>query len=131
MHNGQFVENVSRLLPVFVSDHELDTLIDFLQNGLTDSRVADETFPFDRPSLFRGQDPRVLLFFDADKVSIRWPEPLGALSYQIYRGMLEDLVDSDGDGLPDAGYGDCITQLDAADTDQLFTDTQAPATGCP
>lgn len=38
-------------------------IIDFLSNGLTDPRVANETFPFDRPTLFvdRPGDQAVLL----------------------------------------------------------------------
>lgn len=35
-----------------VPGNERDNLIDFLENALTDPRVASETFPFDRPALF-------------------------------------------------------------------------------
>ncbi len=39
-------------LNVFADDSPARTdLIDFLENGLTDPRVANETFPFDRPTL--------------------------------------------------------------------------------
>lgn len=39
-------------LNIFADDSPARTdLIDFLENGLTDPRVANETFPFDRPTL--------------------------------------------------------------------------------
>jgi cytochrome c peroxidase len=39
------------LVPLELSDAEIAALADFLRNGLTDPRVADEMAPFDRPSL--------------------------------------------------------------------------------
>jgi len=35
-----------------IPPNQVANLVDFLQNGLTDPRVANETFPFDRPQLF-------------------------------------------------------------------------------
>lgn len=41
-------------------------VIDFLVNGLTDPRVAAETFPFDRPTLFSELNPLINLFYDCN-----------------------------------------------------------------
>jgi len=35
-----------------IPPNQVVNLVDFLQNGLTDPRVANETFPFDRPQLY-------------------------------------------------------------------------------
>ena len=49
-----------------------------------------------------------------------------ALSYDLYRGDLPDLVDGDDDGLPDSGYGACMTALDDDPRDTFFVDTNVP-----
>jgi cytochrome c peroxidase len=41
----------SGLVPFEVSDDEIADMVDFLVNGLTDPRVANEEAPFDRPTL--------------------------------------------------------------------------------
>ena len=51
------------------------------------------------------------------------------MSFNVYRGALADLVDSDGDGLPDGGYGDCQNPRDPDTTDTLFEDRDTPAPG--
>ncbi len=43
--------NRDPLLPVLVPIFQRDAITDFLENGLTDPRVAAEQFPFDRPTL--------------------------------------------------------------------------------
>jgi len=69
-------------------------------------------------------EPHVL--FDADAVTLRW-DPLGAaLSYNVYRGALGQLRDTNGDGLPDGGYGACQTGRDPDPTDTAFVDTDPP-----
>ena len=102
-------------------------LIDFLTNGLTDPRVAARTFPFDRPGLHAGDLP--LLFLDPDRVTLRWPALQGVQSYVIYRGNLSDLGDSDHDGIPDLGYGSCVSGADPNPADTVFVDTQIPVPG--
>src|SRR6185503_19868023 len=70
-------------------------------------------------------EPHVL--FDADAVTLRW-DPLGAaLSYNVYRGALGQLRDTNGDGLPDGGYGTCQTGRDPEPTVTAFVDTDPPA----
>ncbi len=51
--NGQqqFPENLDPLLPVPILPPQRANLIDFIANGLTDPRVRDGLFPFDRPTL--------------------------------------------------------------------------------
>jgi len=71
----------------------------------------------------------VTTFGFADKITLTWPEISGALSYNIYRGPLSDLVDADEDGLPDTGYGTCQNGLDGDTTDVVYTDTEIPASG--
>ncbi|MEZ5066944.1 MAG: cytochrome c peroxidase [bacterium] len=52
----QFPDNRDPLVPVPVPPQVVPALVDFLRNGLTDPRVAAETFPFDRPTL-RSENP--------------------------------------------------------------------------
>ncbi len=44
--------NRDPLLPVDIPIQMRGDVVDFLRNGLTDPRVANETFPFDRPTLY-------------------------------------------------------------------------------
>ena len=53
----------------------------------------------------------------------------GALSYEIYRGVLSALVDGNDDGLPDSGYGSCMTALDDDARDTFFVDPEIPLAG--
>ena len=57
--NGQqsFPQNRDPLLttPIAFPPNAQNNVIDFLRNGLTDPRVANETFPFDRPTLLSEQ----------------------------------------------------------------------------
>ena len=46
-----FEENLDPRVPVTVNSASVAGLLDFLNNALTDPRVADGTFPFDRPTL--------------------------------------------------------------------------------
>lgn len=48
---AQFPDNKSPLLPIALPPQVVPAVIDFMANGLTDPRVAAETFPFDRPTL--------------------------------------------------------------------------------
>jgi len=57
--NGQqsFPQNRDPLLntPIAFPPNVQNNIIDFLRNGLTDPRLANETFPFDRPTLLSEQ----------------------------------------------------------------------------
>lgn len=60
----QFPDNLDPIMPTLnVPPQAAQVIEDFLRNGLTDPRVAAETFPFDRPTLFtnRPQDQAVIL----------------------------------------------------------------------
>jgi hypothetical protein len=122
-----FLDNIDPILPVPVPPNVGPALIDFLANGLTDPRVAAQTFPFDQPNLHGGGLPQ--LSFDADKATLRWPALQGVPSYVMYRGEISDLVDGNGDGLPDAGYGVCVTGNDPNPADTVFIDAEVPAEG--
>ena len=37
--------------PLNLTQAEIDDIVDFMRNGLTDPRVKNETSPFDRPKL--------------------------------------------------------------------------------
>ncbi len=122
-----FLDNIDPILPVPVPPQVGPALVDFLANGLTDPRVAAQTFPFDQPALHAGALP--VLSFDADKATLHWPALQGVPSYVMYRGDLADLVDGNGDGLPDAGYGVCVTGNDPNPADAVFVDAETPAPG--
>lgn len=49
---AQFPDNRSPLLPIALPIPARPAVVDFLANGLTDARVANRQFPFDRPTLF-------------------------------------------------------------------------------
>jgi len=50
--NQQFPDNRDPVIPtIALSPQQRTAIIDFLQNALTDPRVASEAFPFDRPIL--------------------------------------------------------------------------------
>jgi hypothetical protein len=70
-----------------------------------------------------------VLTFDADKATMRWPALLGVASYVMYRGDLGDLVDANADGLPDNGYGVCVTGSDPDPADTVFVDAEVPGEG--
>jgi len=65
----------------------------------------------------------------SDPTTMKWPPLSGALSYNVYRGLIADLVDGDFDGLPDLGYGICVSTPDPDPTDGEFVDATVPATG--
>jgi cytochrome c peroxidase len=55
----QFPDNIDPAVPIInLPPQAAGPLTDFIANGLTDPRVAAQTFPFDRPTLFseRGED---------------------------------------------------------------------------
>ena len=64
--------------------------------------------------------------FDPDGVTLRWDPLSAALSYNVYRGALNQLRDTNGDGLPDGGYGTCQTGRDPDPSDTVFVDADPP-----
>jgi hypothetical protein len=67
--------------------------------------------------------------FLADHATLVWPAVIGAVSYDLYRGDTSVLVDGDDDGLPDTGYGACMTGLDDDPRDTFFVDADTPSVG--
>ena len=122
-----FLDNIDPILPVAVPPNVGPALVDFMANALTDPRVAAQTFPFDQPVLHGGGLPQ--LAFDADKSTLHWPALQGVPSYVMYRGDLDDLVDANTDGVPDFGYGVCVTGTDPNPADTVFVDAETPAAG--
>jgi cytochrome c peroxidase len=100
-------------LPIEQSTRE--QIIDFLTNGLTDPRVARETFPFDRPVLRseRGEgqtaparpDGFVARFTAPGVVTLDWKPAMGASDYLLIRdGQVIGLPTTPG-FVDDAGLG--------------------------
>lgn len=56
---GPVTDNLDALLVPLntVPGIEMDKIMDFVGNALTDSRVANETYPFDRPTLYSERYP--------------------------------------------------------------------------
>ncbi len=55
-----------------------------------------------------GPLARLDLMASADGVTFSWTAPAGADGFHIYRGEVDVLADSDGDGLADGSYGSCL-----------------------
>lgn len=52
----QFPENRDPVMQTInINPQDRAAIVDFLRNGLTDPRVANQTFPFDRPTLFTNR----------------------------------------------------------------------------
>lgn len=66
-----------------------------------------------------------------DEQTLEWPPLRWADEYRVYRGELADLLDADRNGLPDAGYGDCVSGADpdATDTRLVLNDQPPPGGG--
>ena len=65
-----------------------------------------------------------------DEQTLDWPPMRWSAEYRVYRGDISDLVDGDGDGLPDAGYGECVSASDPDVTDTtLVLDDEPPPGG--
>ena len=91
-------------------------IAEFIQNGLTDPRVATESFPFDRPTLHEGALQEIEAQSDG---SFLWPALGGVSAYNVYRGELSDLPD----------YGVCVNDLDIDPSETVFLDPTIPSAG--
>ncbi len=94
--NGQtqFPQNQDPLIPqILIADGAIPGLIEFLRNGLTDPRAANETFPFDRPMLASERG-------DVDRDGDVDNADLGALlaSWSLCQGQVGFDVRADFDG---------------------------------
>lgn len=120
-------DNLDPILPVGVPPQVLPALVDFLQNALTDPRVAAETTPFDRPRIHGGNLP--VVSFATDRVTLSWPLLEGVQRYYVYRGSLASLHDLGPDGAPSAGFGTCLSTLDPNTADASLVDNETPNAG--
>jgi len=127
VNTDRFPQNLDPLLPITIQTNAEDAVVDFLTNGLTDPRVAAETFPFDRPAIHRGKLPSLTM--GSDKRTLSWPALMGIQRYSLYRGALADLRVLGPDGLPSMGYGACISTTDPNTADTTFVDLDVPDPG--
>jgi hypothetical protein len=97
-------------------------------NGDGKLDVAASNGTRDRVSILLNQGPSRMVF-EADKATLSWVHLPGTDRYTMYRGDLATLVDGDGDGLPDGGYGSCRTASDPDPTDTMYADDEMPAAG--
>jgi hypothetical protein len=100
---------------------------DFDLDGRPDVVLAKSGLWSDDVAILLNQTGPKVFTFESDGETLVWPSVTGALSYDIYRGNLAELVDSNGDGLPDAGYGVCRTGSDNDPHDTAFVDAEEPA----
>jgi hypothetical protein len=71
-------------------------------------------------------DPETTCRFAANHQTLSWDAIASVTQYNVYRGPLTNLVDTNADHLPDAGYGTCQNSRDAVLTDTSFLDTDVP-----
>ncbi len=72
-----------------------------------------------------ASDPETTCRFP-NHTTMTWDAIAGSTQYNLYRGPLTNLVDTNADHLPDAGYGTCQNSRDAVLTDTSFVDTDVP-----
>jgi hypothetical protein len=112
-------DNLDGAVPAQVPEEQLGNLVEFLSHGLTDPRVAAETFPFDRPTLHGGALPALGF---ANPSTLQWPALEGVRRFNLYRGTLE--------GLRSGGrYGTCLSHDDPGPVGTGFLDTERPPPG--
>jgi hypothetical protein len=99
---------------------------EFNKDGRLDLAVTNQFD--DRVEVLLNQAP-TFVHFAGDKTTLSWPHLVGYDSFNVYRGVLADLVDSNDDGLPDQGYGACRNDLDPDLTDNIFVDGESPLPG--
>jgi hypothetical protein len=58
--------------------------------------------------------------------TLTWDPVVGAMQYNVYRGFVSGLTDSNSDHRPDGGYGTCQDSRDPNLTDTIFVDTDVP-----
>jgi hypothetical protein len=104
---------------IAAGDFNLDSRLDLVNS----SEARDAV------SVLLNQSGPSTFSFLSDRVTLVWPAVIGALTYDMYRGDLSGLVDGNGDGLPDDGYGTCMTGLDDDPRDTFFIDPDMPSSG--
>jgi hypothetical protein len=97
---------------------------DFDLDGRLD--LVSRPEPLDALMVLLNQLGPTRLRFLADDTTFEWPATLGAQTYDVYRGEMAVLLDEDHNGLPDAGYGVCLTELDDDARNTHFVDPELP-----
>jgi len=109
--NGQvqFPDNRDPLIPaIAIPPPVFPQLVDFLTNGLTDPRVANGQFPFDRPTLY-SERLAVVVDFDACLSGPgRAPAPAAPLTAQQCLDDFDTDADGDVDAQDFAGLQDAL-----------------------
>lgn len=95
-------------------------------NGASHSPALSASFN-DRTIDFLFAHPKQTIRFQ-DSATLSWPPVEAARGYDVYRGNLP-LADGTGDGLPDDGYGSCVSQTDPDVFDTTFADPTVPSPG--
>lgn len=95
-------------------------------NGAPHSPTLSASFN-DRTIDFLFAHPKQKIRF-LDSETLSWPPVAAASRYDVYRGDLA-LADGTGDGLPDDGYGSCVSQTDPDVFDTTFADATTPSPG--
>lgn len=70
-------------------------------------------------------DPETTCRF-SNRTTLTWDAVGGATRYNVYRGNVSGLTDTNADRKPDGGYGTCQNSRDANLTDTTFTDADVP-----
>jgi hypothetical protein len=74
-----------------------------------------------------GGDLETTIRFSS-QTTMTWDPIAGATRYNVYRGLVSGLIDTNADHLPDGGYGTCQNSRDPNLTDQVFVETDVPTT---
>ena len=80
-------------------------------------------------SIHRNRCRDSMLRIGLGKSTVLWDPICVAESYNVYRGSLSDLLDSEGEGVPDDGYGSCLSGIDPDRTDAALDDDEPPPPG--
>ena len=79
---------------------------------------------------FLNNHPKQQISF-TNKTTLAWPTVQNSQTYQVYRANQHDIVDADADtdGLPDAGYGVCVSPVPPDDQNEFIIDSDEPLPG--
>ena len=109
--NGQvqFPDNHDPLIPpINIPPQVFPQLVDFLTNGLTDARVANGQFPFDRPTLY-SERVRLAVDFQACLSGPgHTPAPAAPLTAAACLSTFDTDADGDVDTQDFAGLQDAL-----------------------
>lgn len=89
--------------------------------------MGDVARPYVIGSVWNGKGSKIP--GSPGSIRLTWdPDPRPGVTWNVYAGALP-LRDLDHDGLPDSGYGSCLTGQDPDPTDTTFDDLAVPPAG--